>query len=86
MPTWTFGRLDSRSSASSAEAKVAPWMPSRPVGAPTIRTTSPGAGLRQRQLLPLHDATHIALTNRVLGEARVEVDLAADVGTPMQLP
>ena len=42
LPTWTFGRLASRSSASSAEANVAPWMPSRPVGAPTISTTSPG--------------------------------------------
>ena len=34
-PTWTVGRLASVSSLNSAEAMVAPWMPSRPVLAPT---------------------------------------------------
>ena len=35
-PTCTMGRLDSSaSSLSSSEAKVAPWIPSRPVRAPT---------------------------------------------------
>ena len=33
-PTWTVGRFDSLSSSNSAEAIVAPWMPSRPVRAP----------------------------------------------------
>ncbi len=34
-PTWTLGRLCSVSLPNSAEAMVAPWMPSRPVLAPT---------------------------------------------------
>ena len=34
-PTWTVGRFDSVSSENSAEAIVAPWIPSRPVLAPT---------------------------------------------------
>ena len=34
-PTCTVGRLASLSSVNSAEAMVAPWMPSRPVLAPT---------------------------------------------------
>jgi hypothetical protein len=34
-PTCTIGRFASLSSVSSAEAKVAPWMPSRPVFEPT---------------------------------------------------
>ena len=34
-PTWTVGRFSSLSSEKSAEAMVAPWMPSRPVFEPT---------------------------------------------------
>ena len=34
-PTWTVGRFSSLSSEKSAEAMVAPWMPSRPVLEPT---------------------------------------------------
>ena len=34
-PTCTVGRFSSESSLNSAEAMVAPWMPSRPVLAPT---------------------------------------------------
>ncbi len=34
-PTCTVGRFSSASAANSAEAIVAPWMPSRPVLAPT---------------------------------------------------
>ena len=34
-PTWTVGRFSSESAANSAEAMVAPWMPSRPVFEPT---------------------------------------------------
>ena len=34
-PTCTVGRLASASAANSADAMVAPWMPSRPVRAPT---------------------------------------------------
>ena len=34
-PTWTVGRLASLASLNSADAIVAPWMPSRPVLAPT---------------------------------------------------
>ena len=39
-PTWTWGRL-SEPSSSSSEAKVAPWIPSRPVLAPTAMTALP---------------------------------------------
>ena len=34
-PTWTRGRLASLAAVRSSEAKDAPWMPSRPVRAPT---------------------------------------------------
>jgi hypothetical protein len=34
-PTWTAGRFSADDSSNSAEAMVAPWMPSRPVFAPT---------------------------------------------------
>ena len=34
-PTWTAGRFSSDFSSNSADAIVAPWMPSRPVLAPT---------------------------------------------------
>ena len=34
-PTWTVGRFSSLLSPNSAEAIVAPWIPSRPVLAPT---------------------------------------------------
>ena len=34
-PTWTVGRFSSESSEKSADAMVAPWMPSRPVFDPT---------------------------------------------------
>jgi hypothetical protein len=34
-PTCTVGRFSSEFSSNSAEAMVAPWMPSRPVFAPT---------------------------------------------------
>ena len=34
-PTWTVGRFSSLPSPNSAEAMVAPWIPSRPVLAPT---------------------------------------------------
>ncbi len=40
-PTWTWGRLASLSWESSSEAKVAPWMPSRPVRAPTAMRALP---------------------------------------------
>ena len=34
-PTWTAGRFSADFSSNSADAIVAPWMPSRPVFAPT---------------------------------------------------
>ena len=34
-PTWTVGRFSSLLSSNSADAMVAPWMPSRPVFEPT---------------------------------------------------
>jgi hypothetical protein len=41
-PTWTWGRLaSSESSLSSSLAKVAPWMPSLPVRAPTAMSVLP---------------------------------------------
>src|ERR1035437_8486628 len=41
LPTCTAGRRCSLASLSSTDAKVAPWMPSRPVSAPTSMTTLP---------------------------------------------
>ena len=41
-PTWTWGRLaSSESTLSSSDANVAPWMPSRPVRAPTAMSGLP---------------------------------------------
>ena len=40
-PTWTLGRRASESSVISSDANVAPWMPSRPVALPTIKTGLP---------------------------------------------
>jgi hypothetical protein len=40
-PTCTWGLWSAASSESSAEAKVAPWMPSRPVRAPTAMMVLP---------------------------------------------
>ena len=34
-PTWTVGRFSAEASSNSADAMVAPWMPSRPVLEPT---------------------------------------------------
>ena len=58
-PTCTWGRLASESSPSSSLAKVAPWMPSRPVRAPTAISVlpSPWASPRMscsRFMMPRH--------------------------------
>jgi hypothetical protein len=63
-PTWTFDLLDSDSSLNSSEAKVAPWMPSRPVLEPsrTTRFPSPVARERTRSSVRIRP-THIAFTS-----------------------
>jgi hypothetical protein len=45
-PICTFGRFSSWSSPRVSEAKVAPWMPSRPVLAPTYIAALPGTSAR----------------------------------------
>ena len=63
-PTWTCGRRASLFSLSSSEAKLAPWMPSRPVLAPTQSSTlpTPDAAARIRSA-SLSRPTHMALTS-----------------------
>ncbi len=46
LPTCTAGRRSSLSSSSPAEAKLAPWMPSRPVAAPTSISALPAPAAR----------------------------------------
>ena len=63
-PTWTCGRRDSLFSDSSSEAKLAPWIPSRPVRAPTARSTlpTPSAAARIRSDSRSRP-THMAFTS-----------------------
>ena len=63
-PTWTCGRRRSLSCVSSSDANDAPWMPSRPVRAPTTSSTLP----TPRAAAVIKSAsrsrpTHIALTS-----------------------
>ncbi len=63
-PTCTAGRRSSEDSSSSTEAKVAPWMPSRPVAAPTTSTGLPAPDALAGISLPDSiSPTHIALTS-----------------------
>ena len=63
-PIWTEGRLADDASDSSSEAKVAPWMPSRPVVAPTAITRLPGPEAKPRMIFLFSTSPrHITLTN-----------------------
>ena len=66
LPTCTAGRRSSLLSSSCTDAKVAPWMPSRPVSAPTSSTLLPGPLATARvsfscSMMP----THMALTRQL---------------------
>jgi len=50
-PTCTVGRFDSVVSSNSADAMVAPWMPSRPVFAPMYMTGLPTPAASPRKIL-----------------------------------
>jgi hypothetical protein len=50
-PTCTVGRFSSVEASNSAEAMVAPWMPSRPVFAPTYITGFPTPAAVPRKIL-----------------------------------
>ncbi len=63
-PTCTWGRRASLFSDSSSDAKLAPWMPSRPVRAPTVSSTLPIPCARARVRSSSRSSpTHIALTS-----------------------
>ena len=49
-PTCTVGRFASASAANSADAMVAPWMPSRPVFEPTYTTGLPTPAAADRKM------------------------------------
>ena len=86
-PTWTCGRRASLFSLSSSEAKLAPWIPSRPVRAPTQSSTlpTPCAAARMRSA-SLSRPTHIAFTSGLPVYPGAKPTSPPSVGTPMQLP
>ena len=64
LPTCTAGRRSSRSAPRVAEANDAPWIPSRPVDAPTSSSTLPVPAARARVISSCRAIpTHIALTS-----------------------
>ncbi len=66
LPTCTAGRRSALVSLSSTDAKVAPWMPSRPVSAPTSITWLPGPAATARVSLSCSMMpTHMALTRQL---------------------
>jgi hypothetical protein len=77
-PTWTLGRFASLASEISSEAKVAPWMPSRPVALPRCRRGCPPGRDRARRVADLDHADAHRVDERVALVRRVEVDLARD--------
>ncbi len=87
LPTCTAGRRSSLDSSSCTLANVAPWIPSRPVSAPTIISRLPGPSARARTSLSSRPTpTHIAFTSG-LPEYDGENDTSPPtVGTPMQFP
>ncbi len=87
-PTWTLGRRAGPSSSKVALARtLTPPMPSRPVLAPSSTTTLPTPrAARQLDAVDRHDAEAERVDERVALVARVEDDLAADVGQPQAVP
>jgi hypothetical protein len=65
-PTWTLGRRSSVSPTKSSEANVAPWIPSRPVAAPTTRILLPTPAAIARFSSDLFtNPTHITFTKQL---------------------
>ncbi len=86
-PTCTRGRLASVAADRSSEANEAPWMPSRPVRAPTamIGLPTPCATARISSDSFI-SPTHMALTSGLPSYAGSKTTSPATVGTPTQLP
>ncbi len=81
LPTCTAGRRSSLSSPSVADAKEAPWIPSRPGRRAYQQEDVAGPGRpRQGDLVVARDADAHGVDERVARVARVEGHLAADVG------
>ena len=86
-PTCTRGRLASLAADKSSEAKDAPWMPSRPVRAPTAMMELPTPWARARiNSSSRRTPTHMALTSGLPSYAGSNMMSPATVGTPTQLP
>ena len=85
-PTWTLDLLDSDSSVSSSEAKVAPWMPSRPVLEPRRTTRFPTPVARERTRSSVRMSPTHSVDERVAGVGGGEVYLTPTVGTPTAFP
>ncbi len=86
-PTCTVGRLLSVSASNSADAIVAPWMPSRPVLLPTYTTGLPTPAAADRKIRSsFATPTVIALTSGLPSYAGWKSISPPTVGTPTQLP
>ncbi len=78
-PTCTRGRLASLAAERSSEANEAPWIPSRPVRAPTAMIGLPTpCALARDQLLFAHEPHAHRVDQRVPLVRRIEDDLAGD--------
>ena len=67
LPTCTAGRREALSSSSSNDANDAPWIPSRPVSAPTSSSLLPAPSARARISWSARTRpTHIAFTSGLL--------------------
>ena len=86
-PTCTCGRRDSLFADSSSEAKLAPWIPSRPVREPMVRSTLPTPWARARMRSRSRSSpTHIAFTSGFPLYPGANATSPPSVGTPTQLP
>ena len=87
LPTCTAGRRSSDFSSSSTLANVAPWMPSRPVSAPTSMSRLPGPFACDRWSLSMRAMpTHMAFTSGLPEYDSSKATSPPTVGTPRQLP
>jgi len=86
-PTCTVGRFSSVEASNSAEAMVAPWIPSRPVLAPMYITGFPTPAAVPRKILSAGRMPRVkALTRQFPLYEGWNVTSPPTVGTPMQLP
>ncbi len=87
LPTCTAGRRSSDCSFNSTLAKVAPWIPSRPVSAPTRIRGLPGPSARAFTSSPTRAIpTHIAFTSGLPLYDEENPVSPPTVGSPIQLP